>query len=144
MRAHSSWLLPALLAAACGNSAAPPATADPADPKAGPASIVVPTLTISTAAADVEQGRAIYSRKGCAACHKIGGGTLVGPDLHGVTARRHQLWIERMILHPEIMVQRDATARERMRAHVAPMVSQQINPDSELPALLAYLKANER
>jgi mono/diheme cytochrome c family protein len=138
------WLGLFLAAAGCGASAAstPPAPADPRP--AGPESIVVPTLTISSNAADVENGKAIFTKKGCPACHKIGGGKLVGPDLKGVTARRNPLWIERMILHPEIMLQQDATAKDLLRTHFTPMANQQVHPENELPAILAYLKANEQ
>ncbi len=135
-----------VIAASAGCSTTPATTAPAASDSspAGPESIAAPLFTISTAAADVEHGNAIFTKKGCFACHKIGGGKLVGPDLKGVTARRNPLWIERIILHPEIMMQQDATTRELVRQHAAPMVNQQVNPDSELPALLAYLKANER
>ena len=30
----------------------------------------------------------------CSACHSIGGGRLVGPDLAGVIDRRSQVWLE--------------------------------------------------
>jgi hypothetical protein len=69
---------------------------------------------------------------------------LVGPDLKGVTARRNPRWIERMILHPEIMLQQDQTAKDLLRTHLTPMANQNVNPESELPKILAYLKANEQ
>jgi mono/diheme cytochrome c family protein len=141
------WLglmLAAAVGQGCGNSAASkvPATSDPRP--AGPEAITAPAITISTAAADVENGKAVFTKKGCPACHKLGGGKLVGPDLKGVTARRNPLWIERMILHPEIMLQQDQTAKDLLRTHLTPMANQNVNPDSELPAILAYLKANEQ
>lgn len=47
----------------------------------------------------------------CAACHTIGGGDQLGPDLLGVTNRRERGWLTRFILAPEQMnEQRDATA----------------------------------
>ena len=143
MRAH--LLMGLLLAAAgCGASSASKTPVDDDPRPAGPASIVVPAIAISTAPADIEAGKAMFVRKGCPACHKIGGGKLVGPDLKGVTARRNPRWIERMILHPEIMLQQDETARGLLRTHLTPMANQHVDPDTELPKILSYLKANEQ
>ncbi|MFN0191405.1 MAG: SCO family protein [Aestuariivirga sp.] len=38
--------------------------------------------------------------KACAACHTVGGGDRVGPDLAGLTARRERSWIVRYITAP--------------------------------------------
>ena len=40
----------------------------------------------------------------CAACHTIGGGDHIGPDLLGVTARRDRAWLERIILTPDKLI----------------------------------------
>jgi len=37
----------------------------------------------------------------CAACHTIGKGDRIGPDLAGVTAARDRQWLERFILKPD-------------------------------------------
>jgi mono/diheme cytochrome c family protein len=141
---NSAWTLAlAMVVFGCSTPSANPMPAGDDAVRAGPESIVVPALSISTASADVEAGKAIFGSKGCPACHKLGGGKLVGPDLKGVTARRDTRWIERMILRPDIMLQQDRTARDLQRIHVTPMVNQNVNPTTELPALLAYLKANE-
>ena len=134
----------AAAAAGCNQSEASKAPASNDPRPAGPETIIAPTIAISTAQADIDNGKAVFTKKGCPACHKLGGGKLVGPDLKGVTARRNPLWIERMILHPEIMLQQDQTAKDLLRQHLTPMANQNVNPDSELPAILAYLKANEQ
>jgi mono/diheme cytochrome c family protein len=41
----------------------------------------------------------------CAACHKIGGGKLIGPDLQGVSERRDREWLIRFIRNSQEMVQ---------------------------------------
>lgn len=142
-----AWLL-SLCLAAVGCDSSKTAKAPPvvdSDPRpAGPEVIEVPPIAISTAPGDVDDGKSVFTKKGCNACHKLGGGKLVGPDLKGVTARRNPRWIERMILHPEIMLQQDQTARDLLRTHLVPMANQQVNPQTELPKLLAYLKANEQ
>jgi mono/diheme cytochrome c family protein len=106
--------------------------------------IEVPAFEISTAQADVDKGKELFASKGCAACHKIGGGKLVGPDLQGVTARRDKTWIARMILHPEIMTKEDETAKGLFKVYMTQMTNQGIDPKDQLPALIAYLKSNEK
>ena len=39
----------------------------------------------------------------CAACHTIGGGTKIGPDLAGVTSRRDREWLQHFIRTPGAM-----------------------------------------
>ncbi len=131
------WLSLALLASAC-NKGSSPAGADD-----GPASIEVPELTVSTLPADIQKGEQIFATKGCTACHKMGGGKLVGPDLKGVTARRSIKWIEKMILKPEVMVKEDEVAKGLLKTYMTPMANQNVLPDAELPFILAYLKAHE-
>ena len=47
----------------------------------------------------------------CAACHTIGGGESVGPDLQGVTRRRDRAWLTHFITAPnEMLAQKDPTA----------------------------------
>lgn len=41
----------------------------------------------------------------CSACHKIGGGKLIGPDLQGVTQRRDKEWLLKFIRNSQEMVQ---------------------------------------
>jgi len=43
-------------------------------------------------------------RTRCAACHTIGGGDFVGPDLLGVTAARGRDWLTRYLLAPDKML----------------------------------------
>ena len=139
-------LASALLFTACsksGEQAAPEGGGAPAEAAATGTPIPTPDITISTAAADIAKGQELFTTKGCVACHKIGGGKLVGPDLKGVTARREQEWIERMILRPDIMVKEDATAKGLLGQYFTPMPNQNVDTQKELPFILAYLKANE-
>jgi mono/diheme cytochrome c family protein len=126
-----------------GVTAPQPASEQVSSSPDGPGDIEAPDVPYSTAADDVDKGKAIFASKGCNACHRIGGGKLVGPDLKGVTARRHEKWIEKMILHPEAMLREDETAKGLFKTHMTPMANQSVDPKTELPYLLAYLKANE-
>ena len=44
-----------------------------------------------------------FERK-CSACHTVGRGTLVGPDLEGVTARRPRSWLAAWIASPTALI----------------------------------------
>ena len=61
-----------------------------------------PTTTASAGSGvdegDAAHGKELYETKGCPACHTIGGGRLVGPDLAGVAERRDRDWIIAMIV----------------------------------------------
>lgn len=48
-------------------------------------------------------GQALFGQD-CVACHTIGGGKLVGPDLKGVTTRRTKEWLTNWISAPDKML----------------------------------------
>lgn len=150
MRRVTSALVAALSLAACTEKKIEPAPAPvaeaPAAVEAAPAMTVieVPAFVISTDPADIKKGEELFAAKGCVACHKIGGGKLVGPDLKGVTARREADWIKKMILKPEIMVKEDPIAKKMLGELFIPMPNQNVNPTTELPFLFAYLKSAEK
>jgi protein SCO1 len=48
----------------------------------------------------------------CIACHSIGGGDAIGPDLKGVTAKRDHAWLQRFIARPDqVLAGNDPIAR---------------------------------
>jgi protein SCO1 len=57
-------------------------------------------------------------QNGCAACHSIGEGKRIGPDLYAVTERRPRAWIERFMLAPdEVLASGDAVALQLLQEH---------------------------
>jgi len=132
----------ALLGGACSkNDAAAPGAAAAGDPADGPVSIVLPDgLDAKVAAADAKKGEELYASKGCKACHNLDGTKLVGPGFDGVGKRHSVAWMARMILKPEVMVKEDEAAKKLLATYMTPMANQMVNPDTELPHILAFLK----
>ena len=64
--------------------------------------VALPTVA-NAAGTDAEAGQQIFQEK-CVACHTIGKGPLVGPDLKGVTERRPREWLEQWIAAPDAML----------------------------------------
>jgi mono/diheme cytochrome c family protein len=93
-------------------------------------------------AALATQGEALMSARGCTACHTVGGGRLVGPDLAGVTERRSAEFIMAMIVNPDSMLANDATARELLGQYFTPMSNQGVTPEDSR-ALLEYFRLND-
>ncbi len=59
---------------------------------------------------DGRTGEALFV-KACAACHTVGRGRLVGPDLRGITTRRDRDWLIRFMRAPdEMLAERDPIA----------------------------------
>ena len=52
--------------------------------------------------ADVD-GEKIF-KQNCTACHTIGGGRLVGPDLSGVTEKREDKWLKSWITNSQDLI----------------------------------------
>jgi len=101
-----------------------------------------PNIVYSSSQEDIAKGKELFYEKGCSACHKIGQGKLVGPDLLHVTERRSTDWIAKMILRPDIMIKENTTAQELFKLHMTPMPNQNVDPQSELPFIMSYLKSN--
>ncbi len=86
-----------------------------------------------------EQGEAIF-QKNCSACHTVGGGRSVGPDLAGVTSRRDHSWLVRIITAPgAVLDSGDPAARKLLEEFRGiRMPDLEISPE-EAEAILAYL-----
>lgn len=67
------------------------------------AAIGLGVSTTSIWAANASAGAKIFNQQ-CAACHTIGGGKKIGPDLAGVTERRDTQWLKNWIADPPGMI----------------------------------------
>jgi protein SCO1 len=91
-------------------------------------------------------GRAEYLfRSRCAACHTIGKGSTLGPDLSGVTARRDRGWLVRYVARPDrLLAEGDPIATELFAKYRnVRMPNLRLAPD-EVVALVSYLEEQSR
>lgn len=86
---------------------------------------------------DAVQGKLNFESK-CLACHSIGGGKKIGPDLAGVTKKRTNDWLFSWLKNPEEMLKVDPVAKELLKEHNnLPMPNQYLN-DQEINSFLKY------
>ncbi len=81
-----------------------------------PTFFLVPALLLGATAVAQEQDAEQYFNTNCAACHTIGGGTIVGPDLNGVMERQSREWLVEFIVDPESKLGSDPYAQKLLAA----------------------------
>jgi len=78
--------------------------------------------------------------KSCSACHSIGEGKKIGPDLKGVTERRDEAWLISFIQSSQTMVKAgDAEAVKIFDEYKIPMPDNALT-EEEVKALLNYIE----
>lgn len=93
-------------------------------------------------AASTDIGRKLFETT-CVACHTIGGGVLIGPDLKGVAERRDPEWLRRFILDPERMFSAgDSVALALLAQYSVRMPSFGLT-DQQVGAVIEHLSATE-
>lgn len=87
-----------------------------------------------------ENGQSTFKSK-CAACHSVGKGKLVGPDLKNVHTRYENSWLRNWIRSSQSLVKAGDAAAVKLfeENNKVPMPDNEIS-DAEMDALLAYIK----
>jgi mono/diheme cytochrome c family protein len=98
---------------------------------------------VHVAAAPISQsgapGETIFQAK-CVACHTLGKGKLVGPDLKDVTARRDAQWLKSIIADPnKLFAANDPTAMQLLSEYNNVKMPALGLTDAEVNALVVYL-----
>ncbi len=104
---------------------------------------VGPVKSVTIGALDqalADKGHAIFKAK-CTACHKISK-RYIGPALKGVTKKQSPEWIMNMILNPEVMIVKNATAKALLAEYNAPMANQNLTQE-EARAIYEYFRTKE-
>jgi len=91
-------------------------------------------------AADAHKGEQIFQQY-CTACHTIGKGDLVGPDLKGVTTLRPRQWLQQWIAAPDQMLaKKDPVATALLQQyHGVPMPNFHLDA-ADIDDVLGYLQ----
>ncbi len=80
----------------------------------------------------------------CAACHTIGGGRLVGPDLRGLHERRDEKWILQFVQHSQkVIASGDSTASALFKEYQGITMPDQAYGVDEIRGILAYIRRAE-
>jgi cytochrome c2 len=93
-------------------------------------------------AADAAAGQQVFENN-CTACHTIGKGALVGPDLKDVTTRRPHDWLQQWISAPDAMLaKKDSYATNLLHQfHDVAMPNLGLSA-ADVDAVIAYLATN--
>jgi nitrite reductase (NO-forming) len=84
------------------------------------------------------QGKLTFENR-CLACHSIGGGDKMGPDLYGVTKRQNVAWLTRWLENPDQMLKTDADAKKLLEKYKVPMPNQNMTPEG-IRQVIAYFQ----
>ncbi|WP_300185378.1 c-type cytochrome [Bradyrhizobium sp.] len=93
-------------------------------------------------AADASAGKQLFQDKTCSACHTIGKGPLVGPDLKDVTKRRPHDWLEQWITAPDaVLAKKDEYAVNLMHQYHDMAMPNLGLSKGDVDNIIAYLDA---
>lgn len=92
--------------------------------------------------ATVDEGEALF-KKICVACHTIGGGKLVGPDLANVTQRRPMEWILKYVKSSQTVIKSGDPYATQLFAQFNNVIMPD-NPftDAQITSIMEYITAN--
>ncbi|MBW1833138.1 MAG: cytochrome c [Deltaproteobacteria bacterium] len=103
-------------------------------------STMVAGVLLNPNVAWAKSGEEIF-QSGCNACHTIGGGRLVGPDLLGVSERRTEEWLVKFVQHSQSMVEAgDPVAVGLFEEHNKVTMPDQALTKAEVLAVMEYAK----
>jgi mono/diheme cytochrome c family protein len=95
-------------------------------------------LPLLAHAAPPMQAQSLFDQK-CKACHTIGGGRTVGPDLKGLTERRDRAWAVAFISTPDqVIKQGDPIATQLVKEYGMPMPNVGVSA-KDAEALVDYI-----
>jgi len=80
-------------------------------------------------------------QKHCSACHTVGGGDRIGPDLAGVVHRREREWLARFIADPAAMRDRGDVTAKALAARYQPAVMPTLGLDpGEVTDVIGFIE----
>jgi mono/diheme cytochrome c family protein len=101
--------------------------------------VLAGVLAAAPAISAPDAGKDAFQQR-CAACHSIGGGRLVGPDLAGVNDRRSETWLIKFIKTPQAGINSgDANAKALFDEFKMVMPDQALS-DGQIKEILTYIR----
>ncbi len=103
-----------------------------------PAPAVSDDYAVTPSQDTAADGEALFAST-CTACHTIGGGDGVGPDLEGVTARRDAAWLASWLANPpQLIADGDPIATEMLAAFNGLEMPSFGLSEAQIDSLIAY------
>jgi len=89
---------------------------------------------------NIDKGQYLFATR-CAACHTIGNGDKVGPDLLGVTSVRDRAWLGRIITEPDKLVdEKDPIATALFKKYKEVRMPRLGLPEADVNTLIEFMK----
>ena len=89
---------------------------------------------------NIDKGQYLFATR-CAACHTIGNGDKVGPDLLGVTNVRDRAWLSRIISEPDKMIaEKDPIAFALFKKYREISMPRLGLPEADVNTLIEFMK----
>jgi protein SCO1/2 len=96
--------------------------------------------TTESAKLDIDKGKYLFATR-CAACHTIGNGDKVGPDLLGVTNVRDRAWLNRIITEPDKLIdEKDPIATALFKKYKEILMPRLNLPQEDVNTLIEFMK----
>lgn len=91
--------------------------------------------------AHAQNGEAVF-KQNCSACHSVGKGRLVGPDLKGVTSKRTEEWLTKFIKSSQGLIKSgDADAKAIFEEFGKITMPDQNLADADIKAIIEFIKS---
>ena len=89
---------------------------------------------------NIDKGQYLFATR-CAACHTIGNGDKVGPDLLGITSVRDLDWLRRTITEPDkLLVEKDPIATALFKKYKEVRMPKLGLPEADVDTLIDYMR----
>ena len=100
---------------------------------------VAALLILGHGDAPAQDGEALF-KQNCTACHTIGGGKLVGPDLQGVTLKRKEGWLLQFVKNSQEFINSGDSEAKALFAEFNSLIMPPQNvSDVEIKAILTFI-----
>jgi len=105
-----------------------------------PSTLANEKTSTTAAKLDINMGQYLFSTR-CAACHTIGNGDKIGPDLLGVTNVRDRVWLTRMIVDSNKLIEeKDPIATALFKKYKEIRMPPLALPEADVNTLIEYMK----